>query len=320
MLNLCNANAMNLQERGSGFPGSARLIHSIIRALRLHQWSKNALIFVPLVLGNKLTDAAAWTAAVIGLIALGFAASATYVVNDLRDTADDRRHRSKRHRPLASSALSGRAGILIASVCFILGFSLAAMIGTEAVTLLALYVALSLSYSFCWKRIPILDVLVLAALLSLRLVVGVLLTDVRLSEWLLIFSMFVFLSLSLAKRHTEILSAAAAGVAELPGRGYRPADAPFVLAVGTATAVSSILVMILYLIEDAYPRDFYERPALLWLIPGLLFLFLGRIWLKCTRGELDDDPVIFALKDRVCLLLGVLTCLALAAALRFAPA
>jgi 4-hydroxybenzoate polyprenyltransferase len=181
--------------------------------------------------------------------------------------------------------------------------------------MLALYVAVTLSYSFVWKRVPILDAVVIAGLFTLRLGFGSVLTEVRLSPWLLVFSMFVFLSVSMAKRHTEVLCLAEQGLDGAEGRGYVASDAPLTLGIGLASMLGGVLIMILYLIEDAFPRGLYANTAWLWVIPPILFLFLGRVWLVCHRGRLHDDPVAFALKDRVSLLLGFLMSLGFAAAL-----
>jgi 4-hydroxybenzoate polyprenyltransferase len=290
------------------------------RSLRLHQWAKNGLIFVPLVLGGKGGQSAAWLNALIGFLALGFAASSTYIMNDLRDLPNDREHRSKRNRPLASGDLSIRFGIFLAIASLAIGFALAAYASLGAVAMLALYVALSLSYSFYWKRVPILDAFVLAILFTSRLGMGVALTDVRLSVWLFVFSMFIFTSLCMAKRNTEVLASTGNISITIPGRGYVSNDAPLILALGIGTGISAVLVMILYLIEDAYPRQFYANPAFLWALPAILFLFLGRVWLLSERRQMHDDPVAFALKDRISLLLGLLMSLALAASfIRFGP-
>jgi 4-hydroxybenzoate polyprenyltransferase len=301
------------------FSSGRNLAHVLRRSLRLHQWAKNALLFVPLVLGGKTADITAWMAALLGFAALGLAASATYLINDLWDLPSDRRHWSKRHRPLASGDLSIREGIFLATCALACGFTIAACTGKAAVVMLALYVFVTLSYSFAWKRVPILDVFVLASLFTLRLGFGIVLSDVRISPWLLVFSMFVFGSLSMAKRHTEVLRLAERGLDAMPGRGYVGADAPLTLGIGLASMLGAILIMVLYLIEDAFPREFYANPSALWAFPSILFLFLGRVWLISQRGQLHDDPVAFALKDRVSLMLGGGMVLAFAAAL-FNPA
>ncbi len=297
------------------FSSERSTINVLRRSLRLHQWAKNALVFVPLVLGGKALDSTAWLMAVLGFIALGFTASATYIVNDLWDLPSDRRHWSKRFRPLASGELSIREGVLLAALALALGFAFAAQAGKSAVLMLTLYVAGTLTYSFVGKRTPILDILMLASLFTLRLGFGIVLTDVRTSPWLLVFSMFVFGSLSMAKRHTEVLRLAERGLKSLPGRGYSASDAPLTLGFGLASMHGAILIMVLYLIEDAFHQTFYANPAFLWAAPPVLYLFLGRIWLISQRGELRDDPVAFALRDRLSLLLGAIMALIFAAAI-----
>jgi 4-hydroxybenzoate polyprenyltransferase/phosphoserine phosphatase len=285
------------------------------RSFRLHQWVKNGLLFVPLVLGGKAADPSAWGKAWIGFLALSAAASATYIINDLWDLPHDRKHWSKRTRPLAAGNLSIRSAVALAFAALLAAFALAIGIGTTAVGVLAGYILLTLSYSFGLKRIALLDIFALASLFTVRLGFGIALTDVRTSPWLLVFSMFAFLSLSAAKRHTEVLRLIERGLDKVPGRGYIAADAPMLLGIGMAASLGAVLIMILYLIEDAFPRQFYSNPAFLWAIPPVLFLFFGRIWLLCQRGRLHDDPVAFAMKDRASLALGAVMTAGFAAAL-----
>jgi len=277
---------------------------SIFRTLRPHQWVKNALVFVPLVLGGLLLERDAWGYAFLGFVALCLAASATYVVNDLRDVQNDRKHWSKRERPIARGEISTAAGYALAIVLLAISFGIGAVIGPEEMGMLAIYAAITLSYTFYWKRIPIADIFVIAALFTFRIALGILILDVRISPWLLVFSMFVFLSLSAAKRHTELLRLKSRGTA--PGRGYIREDAPSLLGLGLAAMLGAVLINIMYLLEDAFPRAVYGNTDWLWTIPPILFLFLGRIWLLSQRGQLLDDPVAFALKDRISLLLGAL--------------
>ncbi len=279
---------------------------AVFHAIRLHQWTKNALVFVPLVLGGLLGETDAWAYALLGFLALCFAASATYVVNDLRDLENDRKHWSKRERAFASGVLSFRSGVLLAVVLFATAFALAAVVGPEETGMLAIYVAVALSYTFFWKRIPIADIFVIAGLFTLRIALGILILDVRISPWLLVFSMFVFVSLSAAKRHTELLRSKERKGHGIAGRGYVREDAELLLVLGVAAMLGAVLINIMYLLEDAFPRTVYSDPDWLWTIPPILFLFLGRVWLLSHRGQLFDDPVAFALKDRVSLLLGAL--------------
>lgn len=275
---------------------------AILRSLRLHQWSKNALVFVPLLLGGLLLEVDAWSYALLGFLVLCLAASATYVVNDIHDAKRDRRHWSKHARPIASGELSRREAYLLAVALFVATFAIGMIIGPEETTAIALYIVVALSYTFYWKRVPIADIFVIAGLFTFRIWLGILILDVRISPWLLVFSMFVFLSLSAAKRHTELQRSKARGPAS--GRGYVREDVPLLLALGVAAMLGAVLINIEYLLVDAFPRAVYSNTNWLWTIPPILFLFLGRIWLLSQRGQLLDDPVTFALRDRVSLGLG----------------
>jgi 4-hydroxybenzoate polyprenyltransferase len=289
------------------------LWRSAIRVLRLHQWIKNVLVFAPLVLGGKAGEFVPWRDAAIGFLAFGLAASGTYVVNDILDRSSDRRHWSKRTRPIASGDMSILQGALIAVVAIPAGLALAATLQAPSMALLATYVALTLSYSVSLKSHPIVDVAAIAALFTLRLAFGTALANVPWSPWLMVLSMSAFLSLALAKRFAEILRSTTREGQGLR-RGYRTGDLHFVRSLGLASATTAVLIMILYLIEEAFPHQVYSHPLALWIVPVLLFLFFARIWLKAERNELDDDPVEYALRDPACL------CYAAALALMFAVA
>ncbi len=285
----------------ASFPRRALGLNGLRRGLRLHQWAKNVLIFVPLILGGKAMDAVAWIHALEAFLAFSLLASATYLINDIWDLQEDRQHWSKKHRPLASGELPIALSVGLIAACGITALGLALAAGTGCVAMLTLYLILSLSYSFRLKREPIIDVFLLATLFTMRLATGVVVTEVAFSPWLLVFSMFVFLSLSLAKRQTEITRMVAHGQEAAPGRGYKASDAPFLLATGAATMMATVLIMVIYLIEDAFPRGFYKHPDFLWGFAVIIFLWLARVWLLCHRGQLRDDPVAFALKDRLSL-------------------
>jgi 4-hydroxybenzoate polyprenyltransferase len=279
---------------------------AVIRALRPHQWIKNALVFVPLILGGLLLEPDAWRYAFLGFAALSLAASASYVFNDLWDLQSDREHWSKRNRPFASGDLSVATGYALGIVLMVAAFATAAVIGPEETIMVGIYVLGSLSYTFYWKRVPIVDIFLIASLFTFRIALGIMILDVRISPWLLVFSMFIFLSLSAAKRHTELLRSKAADNVAIPGRGYVRADADLLLALGVAAMLGAVLINIMYLLEDAFPRTVYSNTDWLWTIPPVLFLFLGRVWLFSHRGQLLDDPVAFALKDPVSLMLGAM--------------
>jgi 4-hydroxybenzoate polyprenyltransferase len=280
------------------------LSKALLQSLRLHQWAKNALIFIPLILAGRAGDSAAWLDCAIGFVAWGLVASAAYVVNDLKDVAVDRQHRTKRHRPIAKGDLPVGAALAGIVVIGLVGFLMAGTLGLGPLLILAVYAAASLAYSFLLKRIPILDVTILAALFTMRLVFGIAIAAVAPSPWLLVFSMFLFMSLSLAKRYTETARNSLTGAEEVKGRGYVSRDAPLLLALGVATMAGAVLIMILYLIEEAFAAAFYRSPQLLWLLPVILALWLGRIWLLAGRDELHDDPIRFAIGDAASLALG----------------
>lgn len=279
---------------------------ALVRALRVHQWVKNALVFVPLVLGGLLLEFPAWQYACLGFVALSLAASASYVFNDLWDRESDRAHWSKRNRPFASGALGVGTGYVLGAVLLICAFLVSALIGWEETLMVGIYVMGSLCYTLFCKRIPIFDIFLIAGLFTFRIALGIMILDVRLSPWLLVFSMFIFLSLSAAKRHTELLRSKVEGDAPLPGRGYVRADAGLLLALGVAAMLGAVLINIVYLLEDAFPSTVYSNTNWLWVIPPSIFLFLSRVWLISHRGQLLDDPVAFALKDPVSLVLGAL--------------
>jgi 4-hydroxybenzoate polyprenyltransferase len=235
---------------------------------------------------------------------MGFSASGTYIINDLADLDSDRRHPTKQQRLLASGALSIANGMVLAlaltGIGVLGGFLLSPAFGAIQV----LYIATTLSYSLWLKRMAMIDVAVLAVLYALRLGMGAALAEVDLSHWLVIFALTFFLSLSLAKRQTEIVKAAAVGEGPIPGRGYRTSDAVLTLSMGLASGMMALLVMNMFLIFQAFMQANYLHPQMLWFAPFITFLWLSRIWLIAARGELDDDPVVFAIKDRISLALG----------------
>jgi 4-hydroxybenzoate polyprenyltransferase len=284
--------------------GCAKVGRALLKSLRLHQWAKNALVFVPAILSAQIANPATALTCVFAFVALGLVASGTYLINDLWDLSSDRRHANKRKRPLASGALPIMTALATAPLTIAAGLAIAATIGAGAFAALLVYLATTLAYSMHLKRVPVLDTVTLAGLFTLRLVLGIAAAGVMASPWLLVFSMFLFTSLSLAKRSSEIQRVATTGGVAVAGRGYLVADAPFVLALGMATATASIMIMVLYLIFDAFARDFYGNPHWLWVFPIVLFLWTARIWLVSQRGKMQDDPVAFALKDRQSLAMG----------------
>lgn len=297
----------------ASFDNPGRGVRQWRKALRLHQWAKNLLLFVALALSGQFVNPQAWVHAVTGFFLLGVVASATYLLNDLVDLSADRRHRTKRNRPFASGALSPVIGLILAPT-MILAALVAAITLSPAFSLgLMTYLVVTMAYSFGLKKVAMLDVFILASLFTVRIALGALAINVLMSEWLLTFSMFFFLSLSLAKRHIEV--AASPANERVRGRGYMGADAPLTLGFGIASGVAAILIMVLYLAEDAFPSGQYAFAGALWAVPALITLWLMRIWLLANRGTLEDDPVAFAVKDRISLGLGAGLAAAFAAAI-----
>ena len=279
-------------------PGPSRAAGLLV-SLRLHQWVKNLLVFAPMVLGGQVADGGALQATVVAFLALGLVASSTYLINDILDVADDRQHWSKRERPIAKGQLRASAAAVWAGVGLVAGLGLGATVSSSAVAVLLLYVGLTLSYSLGLKRLPLIDGLVLAVQFTLRLALGVVASQVPPSPWLFVFSMFFFTSLSLAKRYTELGRLSTVQLTKIAGRGYRTEDMPLVLAIGVAAGLGAVIIVILYIIDDAFRQSFYGATAWLWGFPALIFLLVCRIWLVTVRGEMHDDPVKFMLADRV---------------------
>jgi 4-hydroxybenzoate polyprenyltransferase/phosphoserine phosphatase len=267
-----------------------------LRALRPHQWAKHLLIFIPLIAAHRLRDPQGLMATLLAVAAFCLVASAGYLLNDLLDLAADRTHPRKRRRPLASGLLSIPAGIVLFGAALAAGAMIASLLSVEFQATLAAYFALTLAYSFVLKRVAMLDVLSLAAFYTLRIVAGSFAIAAAISFWLVTFSMFLFYSLALLKRYTELLALAGDGIREAPGRGYGGQDAQLILAMGSASAMVSALVLALY-INGETVQALYRRPDMLWLLCPVLVYWISRMWLLASRNQMHEDPVLFALRD-----------------------
>jgi 4-hydroxybenzoate polyprenyltransferase/phosphoserine phosphatase len=279
---------------------------AFLRALRVHQWSKNLLIFVPLFVGHGYDDSRKIVATALGFLALCALASATYMVNDIADLQADRFHPTKRLRPFASGRLPIAAGLIAAPLIVIAGFTGAYALSPSFAVTLLIYFVVTLAYSLGVKRVPLLDVFAIGVLFTLRIVMGSEIAGLGHSPWLLSFALAFFLSLALAKRHGEVLRAARIDVEEIAGRGYRGDDWPITLSFGVGAGLVSVIIMLLYMTNDAAPSGFYRQAEWLYAMPAVVSLWLMRVWLLSHRLVLQDDPVVFALKDRVSLALGLL--------------
>jgi 4-hydroxybenzoate polyprenyltransferase/phosphoserine phosphatase len=275
------------------------------KALRLHQWAKNAMLFVAPILGLRLFDVSTFLAVLAGFVCMGVMASGAYLLNDLLDLSADRRHHSKRLRPFAAGRLPLVQGLLAAPALMLGGLIGGALISPLFGVTMAIYLVTTLAYSFGLKRVPLFDTMILAFLFTIRLIMGGVLAGVAVTQWLLVFSMFLFFSLSLAKRHVEVLRKAEAGITRSAGRGYEARDASLTLGLGLASATATPVILALYIIGEAGPSGLYHQPQFLWGAPVMLTMWLCRVWLLANRAELDDDPVSFAVKDPLSLAIGV---------------
>jgi 4-hydroxybenzoate polyprenyltransferase/phosphoserine phosphatase len=280
-----------------------------IKQLRVHQWSKNLLIFLPMLMAHRF-DLSILILSIAIFAIVSALSSATYIINDIVDLSADRRHPSKRKRPLASGTIGIVPAALVAISLIAISFGWALSVSIELALAMLVYLITTLAYSFSLKRIPLLDVTVIATLFTLRLVMGSALLSNGFSPWLLAFSGAFFLSLALAKRHVELMRSVNHGSEAIAGRGWRASDWPISLAFGIASAMVSVLVLVLYVQFEAQVGGLYRYPDWLYCAPVAVMLWCMRIWLLAHRKELDDDPVTFALVDRPSHVLGGLIAVA----------
>lgn len=280
-------------------------IRPLVAVLRPHQWTKNLLLFVPFVLAHEIS----WenlASAALAAFCFCVGASAVYVLNDLVDLPSDRQHPLKRSRPFAAGTLDRALAGPLVSVLAAVGFGLALLLPWSFAACLAFYIAASLIYTLWLKREPMADVVLLAGLYTVRLVAGGLATGVPVSEWLLAFSMFVFASLAFAKRHAELARVGRQGDSAAAGRGYLVGDQSLIGSIGPASGYLAVLVLALYLNSDKV-RELYIHRTVMWLLCPLLLYWLSRLWLLANRGQLHEDPVVFALTDRASLIVATLS-------------
>ncbi len=285
--------------------GQKNRIFIWIKALRVHQWAKNLLIFLPLIMAHRIFDLHLLVHGVLAFIAFSFCASSVYLLNDLLDLESDRAHSRKRFRPFAAGDLAIPHGLL-AFVIFLSGGLAVGGYFLPKIFFLSLiaYLSLTTFYSFILKKLPVIDVFTLAGLYTFRIIAGAAAVSVPVSSWLLAFSMFFFLSLALMKRYTELISESPK-MKKIAGRGYRADDNVLVLALGVASGYLSVLVYVLYVASE-HVRNLYTQPAFLWLSVPLLLYWITRLWLITHRGDMHQDPIVFTIKDRVSLGVAVL--------------
>jgi 4-hydroxybenzoate polyprenyltransferase len=269
---------------------------ALLRLARPHHWVKNLLLLVPLVTSHRVADAFAVMNELGAIAAMCLVASTVYIVNDLVDLSSDRMHRSKRFRPLAAGDVSIRDAVVLAGVLTLAGGLLAASLPQAFAAWIAIYFALATAYSLWLKRRPIVDVLALTFLYTVRVQLGAAAIAVPLSTWLLLFTVSLFLSLALLKRYTELDDAARKQTDVGPGRGYRLSDRRRIGQFGASSACLATLVVVLYA-NSAEAATNYSAPNVLWGLAPLLAFWLSRAWFVAFRGKMHDDPIVYALRD-----------------------
>lgn len=318
---VANANAAVL--RGARALGPARVVaggagslaRAAVKSLRLHQWIKNVLIWVPLAMAHRLAEPALLSQAGLAFLCFGLCASSVYVLNDLLDIEADRHHHRKKNRPLASGMLPIPLAVVLLTACLALSIALLLLLPPLFAAIMAVYYLTTLAYSFRLKRQVGVDVMLLSGLYTIRILAGAAATAIVPSFWLLSFSIFIFLSLALVKRYAEMKAVEAKAGRKTSGRGYTTDDLPVLLALGAASGFAAVQVLALY-INSAEVNTLYRHPQLLWLIMPAMLYWITRVWLKTHRGEMHDDPVVFAAKDWQSLLIGgFIFCVAFAASL-----
>lgn len=267
------------------------------RALRPHQWAKNILLFLPMIAGHRF-DLRTIVLTALGFGCFSLAASSAYVLNDLLDLRADRDHPRKVKRPFASGRIPVSHGVVLSAFALAAAFGLASFLPIKFVEVLAIYVALTLSYSLFLKRKPLIDVVTLSGLYTIRVYGGLAAVNVQQTQWLLMFSLFFFLSLAIVKRCSELVVRGKMGKSTVMGRGYRGEDLNVLLALGAAAGYGAVFVVTLYL-SSPDVKILYTHPGRMWLICPVLIYWISRVLMMSNRGDLDDDPVIFALTDRI---------------------
>lgn len=266
-----------------------------VKQLRLHQAAKNVLILAPLVLAHQFLDAPSLLRGTLMLIAFTCLSCGTYIWNDLHDLAADRSHPTKKNRPLAAGLIPIHRALAVAGALLVSAFAISASLGWDAVAILLVYLVTTVSYSSFFKRVIVADVIVLAALYTVRIFAGAIAVHVSLSIWVILTSVFLFFSLALMKRYSEFVKYEGT---QLSGRGYQYRDRGAILAFGVASSLVTVLVIGLYVDSDAV-RVLYATPEILWAVIPLVLYWVTRLWILTERGDMNDDPVAFTLTDRV---------------------
>lgn len=308
------AQAATVTQVAASFDPMPAGIKALLKALRVHQWAKNALILVPVAAAHLLSDAQAVSQGLLAFVSFSLCASSVYLLNDMLDLEADRQHHSKCNRPFASGQLSVLFGLIAAPALLLAAFGLAFLcLPLKFVGVLLVYYVATLAYSFGLKRLVMIDVLALAGLYTIRIVAGSAATGIELSFWLLMFAIFIFLSLAMVKRYAELHAMRARGKLEAQGRGYQVDDLHLLQSMGASAGYISILVLALY-VNSPDISTLYSHPKVAWLLVPIMLYWISRVWMQTYRGKMNDDPLVFALKDRISLATGLAAALVLALA------
>lgn len=284
-----------------------------VRAVRIRQWLKNLLVFLPLIAAHRAAEVRLLLDALLAFIVFGLGASAVYVANDLADLASDRRHPAKRARPFAAGEIPIPAGLAAIVLLVVAAFACAAPLPTSFAAVMSAYLAANVLYTLTLKRVILADVVALGGMYALRVIAGAFATSVPVSPWLMGFSLFFFLSLAFLKRYAELRRLSVEGAGATPGRAYLPSDASMLAVLGPGCALSAALVLGLYIQGDAV-ATLYAAPAVLWALVPLFVYWSGRVWLLAQRGDLDEDAILFAIRDPASYIVAVLAVMVFAAA------
>jgi 4-hydroxybenzoate polyprenyltransferase/phosphoserine phosphatase len=278
------------------FTYSCHKLKHWIKQLRIYQWVKNVLLFLPLLLAHRWAEMDLWQLAAFGFLAFSLTASSVYLLNDLLDLRSDRLHKTKRNRPFAAGKIAPLYGIILFPVFVLAGFGIAAILSWKFFLVLIGYYILTTAYSFVLKKQYLVDIIVLAALYTIRLLAGAVVTEVPVSPWLASFSMFIFISLAAVKRYVELLEAEDGG--KIKGRGYKKEDLALMAPFGLSCGMIAVFVFAFYTLSTDITK-LYNTPFLVLMICPLLIYWLARVWFLAGRGQMHDDPIVFAIKDKV---------------------
>ena len=285
-------------------PSAFKLI-TWLKMLRIHQWIKNLLLFIPLIAANQFTNSTQWIHLLVAFFSFSFCTSAVYIINDLSDLENDRKHPQNKNRPFASGKIPTWAGIALIPFLLFICVILASCLGGSFLIWLAVYFVLTCIYSWGLKKLALIDCLMLAFFYTLRILAGGSVVHIKLSFWLLGFSIFLFLSLAFVKRYTELNLVKFSLIDNPKGRGYYLSDSSLIKVFGVSSGYCAVLLLALYL-NSTEIIHLYKTPEYIWGAVPLMMMWVSWVWMQADRGKMHDDPILFAIKDTTSLLIGLL--------------